>query len=119
MNFFSHFEANALAGPNVDQPAHPHSQKEDRITQTQPASQHTDVDLVVSIGDLLATNATATNGRAKRAWLVAYIRANAKDTCCDHRTTCRPARFRDMPFLALQKESSDLVTTAIRPVGWH
>jgi hypothetical protein len=51
MNFFSHFEANALAGPNVDQPAHPHSQKEDRITQIQPASQHTDVDLVVSIGD--------------------------------------------------------------------
>ena len=51
--FFPLLEANALAGPNIRsaRPIHTHHQKEDRIAQTQPASQHTDVDLVVSIGD--------------------------------------------------------------------
>jgi hypothetical protein len=51
MKFLS-FEANALAGPTVDHAASRSiREKEDLIAQRQPASQHTDVDLVVSIGD--------------------------------------------------------------------
>jgi hypothetical protein len=49
---FPSFEANALAGPTVDHAASRSiREKEDLIAQRQPASQHTDVDLVVSIGD--------------------------------------------------------------------
>lgn len=63
MNFFS-FEATRISRSErrLSRPS-THSQQEDRIAQTQPASQHTDVDLVVSIGDKLATDTTARIGQ--------------------------------------------------------